>query len=593
MSDMLIYIDRSSDLNLQQQIRQKLVQAIVSGVVAPDQRLPSSRKLAEQLAVSRNTVILAYQQLVEENYLLAKERSGLYVNTAMLAAHGQQLDPATKPWQPFISLSKTKRGQLSNRNWPADAFPFYSNQFDTSLYPNKEWREASRLALTIPEIHSWASQEVDRDDGRLLEQIVSKILPRRGIHATSGHLMVTAGLQQAHYLISQCLIEAGQVVAVEEPGNPVFYKLAQQRQAKILHQPVDADGMQVNTRLKPAGLIYTSPSHQLPTNTTMTMARRLELLQLAREQDSLIVEDDSLQEHSFLGSPHPAITSMDDWQRVIYVASLGHILGDGLQLAFIAAPEAIIERLKGLRDDMGSGAAKNNQRTMAFFLSLGHYESYIYKLDEQLKERWLSLRDALNYFLHSVAEIVPSNGGTALWFKLKAKIDGQQLIAQARQHGVYLEPIGVYYQALPEPSNVFRLGISSIPANRIKAGIKKLAALIRELEQQRQQTFTPLSSEQLLSMLPGAVISSHTVYGESYTIEILSDGRLKGFCEQDTEDCDTGEWRIEEGQFVRRWQHWVYGQEAHYFVAIKDNQIFWLNDDLELRDTGVVQKERC
>ena len=587
MSDMLIYIDRSSSLTLQQQIRQKLVQAIIGGTVSHEQRLPSSRKLAQQLAVSRNTVTLAYQQLVDEHYLVARERSGLYVNSAMVAAHGGLSKPADQ-WQPFINLGQTRRGRLSRRQWPVDAFAFYGDQFDASLYPSKEWREASRLALTIPEIHSWTGRDVNQDDDRLLEEIASKILPRRGIQATSSNLLITSGLQQAQYLISQCLIKPGSVVSVEEPGSPVFFKMAQQRQARVIHQPVDDDGMQVDSRLKPARLIYTSPSHQLPTNTTMSMPRRTELLALAQQQGSLIIEDDSLQEHSFLGSPHPAITSMDSWQRVIYISSLSHIMGDGLQLAFIAGPATIIAKLKALRSDMGSCAAQNNQRTMAFFLSLGHYESFTYKLDQQLKERWLALRDALNYFLHSLAEVVPSSGGTAFWLKVKADIDCQHIIQQARSQGVYLEPIGAYYSTLPAPTNILRMGINSIPASRIKAGVEKLAALIRELQQRQQQSYQVLDDKQLLARLGGAVVSSQTVYGESYTIEIHKDGFLKGYCEQDLDDCDVGQWRVEGGLFYRCWQTWVYGQEACYYVAIDDQQVCWLNQEKQLVDSGEI-----
>jgi len=590
MTDMLIYLDPKSPLSLQQQIRQKLVQAILGGTWSQDKRLPSSRKLAEQLSVSRNTVVLAYQQLIDESYLITKERSGIYINPGILKGHDK--NPRTSPdqWQPFIKLSHNKRSNLnSSKHWPNNSYPFYDHQLDPSLFPSNEWREASRLALSIPEINDWASQNVHRDDERLLEEIRNKVLPRRGIQTSTNNLMITAGLQQAHYLIAQCLIEEWHTVSVEEPGNPSFYHLAKQRQARIIHQEVDNQGMLVNNALLEADIIYTSPSHQLPTNTTMNMERRASLLALAKQNDSLIIEDDNLQEHNFLASPHPAIAGIEPLKNVIYLSSLSHILGDGLQLAFIAGPAASIEKLRDFRNSMGGTAAINNQRTMAYFLSLGHYESFIYRLDKQLKDRWLTLRDALNYFLHSLAEVLPSKGGTAFWIRVKADIDCNHIIEQARQQGIHLATVNNHYQTKPAPNTVFRMGISSIPSDRIKIGVKKLALLIRDLAQQQQRRqYITLNNRQLKQRLIGTKITSHTVYDEAYTIEICADGQLKGHCQQDKTDCDTGQWRIEKDVFYRRWDNWVYNQEACYYVAVKHEKIYWLNMNKHLIDSGLI-----
>ena len=232
MSGTIIYLDPDSELNLQAQIRQKLVDAITLGTFPQDQRLPSSRKLAEQLGVARNTVVLAYQQLIDEGYLLSRERSGLYVNAKIREGRARNAGQSSPSRELSAQWRKRFKGSLAVEqdfscppNWQQYPYPFLEGQFDHSLYPVKEWREASRLALGKKEINDWAGETGDLDDPQLIEQIRTKILPRRGIQARPEEILITVGTQQALYLVAELLVDSTVAVAVEEPGYPDMRRL--------------------------------------------------------------------------------------------------------------------------------------------------------------------------------------------------------------------------------------------------------------------------------------------------------------------------------------------------------------------------------
>ena len=182
MPDTIIYLDPKSPLSLQNQIRQKLVDGILSGALPPGHRLPSSRKLAQQLDVARNTVVLAYQQLVAEGYLVSRARSGIFVNEQMLDtrvgfsnSHATTGDAEGAAWK-----KRTKRPGIAGRvvaqdlpNWNRYPYPFIDGKFDSSLFPLTEWREASRLALSVAEVNEWSTGSGDADDAMLIDDTVT------------------------------------------------------------------------------------------------------------------------------------------------------------------------------------------------------------------------------------------------------------------------------------------------------------------------------------------------------------------------------------------------------------------------------------
>ena len=216
-------------------------------------------------------------------------------------------------WQKRIHLTTRPDSQFHwPSNWQQYPFPFIDGHFDSSLYPATQWREATRLALGTRIIDHGEGSEGHMDHPDLIEEIRTKMLPRRGITAKPDEILITLGGQNALYLLSRLLIDKKTPVALEEPGNPKVRQLLKQAGAKIINSPVDEHGLVINNQLSKAEVIYVTPSHQIPTAVTMPNQRRRGLLRQALSQEQIIIEDDLEHENNYLGQPHPALRGMDE-----------------------------------------------------------------------------------------------------------------------------------------------------------------------------------------------------------------------------------------------------------------------------------------
>lgn len=587
----LIHIDASLDESLQSQIRSKLVEGILVGSFALGSRLPSSRKLAEQLGVARNTVVLVYQTLQDEGYIISRERSGIYVNEKIHQGWVND-NELNKTYHPKSSDNqhRFKRAlQVTNQtscpaDWQKYSYPFIDGKFDSSLYPSKEWREANQQANVTREINQWSQLQGLGDDPMLLEQIRTKVIPRRGIQASSNEILITVGTQQALHLVSQLFVDDSVTVAVEEPGYPEVRDLLQYCGAKLIYQAVDNNGMQADSQLNQCDIVYTTPSHQTPTSVTMSMTRRHELLNKAKEQDLLIIEDDFEFESNFLRQPHPALRSLDQENRVIYISCLSKVLASGIQIGFIVADSGVISELKKLRKMTMRNPPLNNQRSVAYFLSLGYYDAFMLHLHKVFFERWLTLREALNTYLPNCIDTGPIQGGTAYWITGPKQLDGENLREKAAELGILIEPVKRYYAQSEHPENCFRMGVTSIPNNRIRAGVSKLAELIHQLTAEYEEKLSDatgklLGEEALKALLPGARLECQMVYGVPCIITLHSDGKMSGHTGGIDSEIDTGRWWIENGMYWRQWKLWSYGETKGFYVIMDGDQMKWFDQN--------------
>lgn len=602
MPDTIIYLDPDSPLNLQNQIRQKLVDGILSGALPPRHKLPSSRKLAQQLDVARNTVVLAYQQLVAEGYLVSRARSGIFVNEEMLEArvgYSGEIAPTSKP-EIAVWKKRTKRPLLSGRtiaqdlpNWNRYPYPFIDGKFDSSLFPITEWREASRLALSVADVKDWSMGSGDADDPMLIDEIRSKILTRRGIQARSDEILITMGTQNSLYLISQLLADRSVTAAMEEPGNSDMRELLRQSAASIVAQPVDKEGIVVDENLEQCDLIYVTPSHQIPTAVFMSPSRREALLDIAQRNDSLVIEDDYECEINYLDHPQPALRSMDDTGRVIYVASLSKVLTPSIRLGFIVADSQFIKRARALRRTVINHPPLNNQRTAAFFLSLGHYDALMMRLGRALQQRRMALRDALNWMRGVPMEISPEVGGTTYWVRTPADFDVDAFAHAAAQRGILIEPVQHYYANQENAENCFRMGVTSLPVDRIRPGVTRLVELIRSqvkgyVEHLSTTEGEWLKGDDLVAAMTGATILYREVDGAPCTIKYHADSKMTGVLGYSNEEQDTGRWRIDEDCFYRQWNRWNYAEEKGYSIVIDGEQIKFFNSDGQIVDSAFI-----
>jgi len=484
MRELLFQLPAAGKMSLQSQIREVLVSAILGGQLPVEDRIPSSRHMARQLGVSRNTVVLAYQSLIDDGYIVARERSGYYVNEEIL--NGRAEMPAVETpsgqmqpdWAARFRVHPTGQENINKPgNWQDYPYPFIYGQVDHKLFPIAEWRECNRQALGKQWIDAWTSDFRDQDDPMLVEQIRTRILPRRGIMASDEEILVTLGAQHALYLLASLLVSRDTVVAIEEPGYPDMRNIFRLRTDRVMPIRVDSQGLVVDARLAHADVVFTTPSHHFPTTVTMPRERRQMLLDAARAHDLVIVEDDYEFETNYIGDPCPALKSMDGEGRVVYVGSLSKTLFPGLRMGFLVGPKVLIKELRALRRLMVRHAPNNNQRAVALFLALGYHDALIARLGRAYKERWQEMRDALALYLPDSSR-KPTFGGSSYWVTGPKGLDSDALALEALEAGLIIEPGRIYFSKNTRPSRHFRLGFSSIDSAMIAPGIKLLAGLI-------------------------------------------------------------------------------------------------------------------
>jgi GntR family transcriptional regulator/MocR family aminotransferase len=603
MPNAIIYIDPSKPVNLQNQIRQKLVDGILSGAFRPGMKLPSSRKLASQLSVARNTVVAAYQQLIADGYLVSRQRSGIFVNDELLQSrvgYGGELAPsseeASKLWKQRVKRLDIGGPAVAQDlpHWNQYPYPFIDGKFDESLFPLAEWREASRLALSVADVRDWSTGSADADDPMLIDEIRSKILTRRGIQAGADEIMVTMGAKNSLYLVSQLLADKSVTVAIEEPGNSDVRHLFRQSGARVVPQPVDEEGIVVDENMADCDLVYVTPSHQIPTAVVMSSERRERLLAAAGKYDLLIVEDDYECEINYLDRPQPALRSMDDSGRVIYVAGFSKVLAPGLRLGFIVADAQFIRRARLLRRTIMNHPPLNNQRAAAFFLSLGHYDALMTRLGRLFQERRLALRDALNWMRGVPMEISPEVGGTTYWVRTPDHFDVGSFVHAAAQRGILLEPVKHYYAIEENAENCFRMGVTSLDIERIRPGVTRLVELIRsqvkgQVEHLDTSSGDWLVGKDLEAAMSGATVLYREVDGAPCTINYHPDGTMTGVLGFSNEEQDNGRWHVEGERWYRQWSRWNYGEEKSYFIVIDGEQIKYFNDDKQLVDSAFIR----
>jgi GntR family transcriptional regulator / MocR family aminotransferase len=480
------------NLGLQGRIREMIVAAILDGKLPPGVPIPSSRDLAAQLGVARNTVVLAYQHLADDGYLVSQARSGHFVNPGVLAGRGPAAGataagaPAAAPdWQRrFMVQLDAQRSIVKPADWQRYPYPFLYGQLDATLFPTADWRECCMKTLAVPDIAEWAPDQITRDDESLVRQIRTRVLPRRGVWASADELIVTVGAQHALYLLADLLVRDGTTVAIEEPGYPDARNIFSCRTSRLVPLPVDEHGLPVDDRLRGCDYVYATPSHQCPTGVTMPLERREALLRLAGEADLVVIEDDFESENRFEGEPIPALKSIDRDHRVIHVGSLSKSLAPGLRIGYIVAAPELIAALRALRRLMLRHPSAFIQRAFALFLSLGHHDAQLRRLALAQRERNALLLEALHRHAPG-CEPVPAAGGGSCWVKLPEGIGAAEVAESAKRHGVLVEPGDVFFAAGPPARGYLRLGYLSIPAKAIEPGIRELGRVMAGMRRGR------------------------------------------------------------------------------------------------------------
>jgi len=473
--------------SLQEQIQERLVNAILGGLLPVDAPLPSSRKLASELGVSRNTVVLVYERMVDAGYLQPSNRRGYFIAPAfhcsdLINFQGRSDNEDNSPeWDGRFKIRPSQsRSIIKPNRWQDFEYPFIYGQIQQEYFPVEQWRDCARRTLSSGGITDWLHDRVDTDDPMLVEQLRTRLLPKRGIYAAPEEILVTIGTQNSLYLLANLLFDSNTRVALENPGFRDAHSIFRIFNADLLPQPVDAEGILVNEQLRSCDYIYVTPSHQVPTGVEMSLQRRAELMALVRDTDAVVIEDDYDAEINMQDNPIPALKSEDRDKRVIYMGSLSKSMYPGLRIGFMVADEQLIAEARALRRLMYRHPATNNQRQTALFLSLGYYDAYLRKLRTLYFTKLKRMETALNEHLpEMITSGDVSRGASSFWLRVPDEVDTEQLSWAAAKDGVLVEPGTVHFLNQNPPRNYLRLGVSAIPAHKIEPGIAQLKATLK------------------------------------------------------------------------------------------------------------------
>ncbi|MGL4281008.1 MAG: PLP-dependent aminotransferase family protein, partial [Albidovulum sp.] len=362
-------------------------------------------------------------------------------------------------------------------DWRSYPFPFIYGQADAALFDHQNWRQCALRALGRRDFEVLTDDFYERDDPMLVEYIVRNILPRRGIAARPEEVLLTMGAQNALWIAAEVLTGQGARVAVENPCYPGLRAILGQLGAEILPVDVDEEGLPPDHIPEGVRLVFTTASHHCPTNATMPVERRAALLARAVAEDFLIVEDDYEFEMSFLKPAAPALKSLDREGRVIYAGSFSKSLFPGLRLGYLVASEGFIREARALRAAMLRHPPGHIQRTVAYFLSLGHYDALINRLNQAYKRR----RTVMDEAIAAEGLVIAGRGafgGSSFWMRAPEGVDTDRLAADLRGKGVLIEPGRLFFDPATAPGNYYRLAYSSIAQTRIPEGIALIAGAL-------------------------------------------------------------------------------------------------------------------
>jgi GntR family transcriptional regulator/MocR family aminotransferase len=480
----LVALDRRSRVPLLRQIYVAMRDAILSGRLASGARLPTTRDLAADLGVSRTIVVLAYERLATEGYLVGRRSAGTFV-APLGAARAPARRPAARPAEPGIGLMLTARteGVAPIRSAP---LPFRIGEPAIDLFPVRLWSQihARRARRGGASLLSYGSPGGHRP---LREAIASYVGAARGVNATADQVILTRGAQQAIDLIGRALIRRGDDAWIEDPGYLSARALLELAGASLVPVRVDEGGLDVaaGERAAPlARLAYVSPSHHFPLGATMTLPRRLALLDWARRAGAWIVEDDFDSEFRYAGAPIPSLQGLDAGQRVIYLGTFSKTVFPALRLGYIIVPPAlagIMQRLQTLVDHLAPGL---EQATLAEFIDGGHYSRHVRRMRAAYAGRQDALLEGIGMELSGLVEAAPADTGMhVVGWLVDDELDDRVVSRMAWEAGVEVAPLSAYaLKARTGPGLL--MGFAAVQPSQMRPALRILRATILKARRQ-------------------------------------------------------------------------------------------------------------
>ncbi|MBZ9842215.1 PLP-dependent aminotransferase family protein [Mesorhizobium sp. CA5] len=474
----MLAVNRSSPEHLSRQLYHGLVAIIRNRTLPPGSELPSTRALAAELGLGRNTIVAAYDQLVTEGYLANRQGARPVI---VDLPEGPRETPAEDPPVPLRQPSLRGQQLLSQpyHHGRPGHVAFHPGMPDAQSFPFGVWgrlvaRRASHGGETL-----FGTYDVTGHPA-LKEAIAGYLYSARGVRCRPEQIVITTGAQAAFDLLARLLLDPGDTVWMEEPGYYGAKAAFTVAGARILPIAVDQErGWRLDAPNFSPRLIYVTPACQHPLGITMRMEERLRLLDIAETANAWVIEDDFDGEYRFQGRPVPAIQSMDRSGRVIYVGTFAKLLFPALRLGFMVLPPELAGRIVNALSTTGQFAPLLLQAALADFITEGHMSRHLKRMRRIYAQRRQLFREIVTERLRDEITLSPAEAGIQVVGYLREGIDDIKVSQAAAKRAINVSPLSKYFQNTA-PTQGLVLGYAACDAAQTRDGVERLAQAIRE-----------------------------------------------------------------------------------------------------------------
>ncbi|MFT9847074.1 MocR-like pyridoxine biosynthesis transcription factor PdxR [Aneurinibacillus sp. REN35] len=459
-------LDSSKEEPLYIQLYEYIRGEIQNGNITPKSKLPSQRKLADYLKVSRNTIDAAYQQLLAEGYIQSEARRGLFVvelKHELFTTSGNEKNTIVR-----------EKHSAWDKQSPSIRYDFSQGHIDLVHFPYEIWRKLTAHTLYADHSHLFLSGD-PQGEFPLRSHIAEYLYESRGVRCTAEHIVIGAGTQ---YLLSLLcsMIEKDISYALEEPGFHRVRFVLKDCGIEVKSIPLDKKGIRVaELRKSEAGVAYVTPSHQFPSGTIMPISRRMELIEWAEENNGMIIEDDYDGEFRYQGKPIPSLQGLDPHGNVVYLGTFSKSLIPSIRLSYMVLPSALLACYRERHMLYKQTVSRLHQHTLSLFMEQGHWGRHINRMRTIYKKRRATLLFAIRNIMGEHIRIIGADAGLHVLLEPSNGMSEMELIASAEREGVKVYPVSIYYDTPPpflKPRVL--LGFGGLEENAIQEGIRLL-----------------------------------------------------------------------------------------------------------------------
>ncbi len=489
-------LDYGSEIPLYRQLYDLLQKAIIEGKLKEGARLPGTRSLASDLKVSRNTVTLAFNQLSIEGYIRGKTGSGMYVN--QIPENLLRILPKSKP----IKIGRRSAGTFASEKLEkhfkeahsflkkTDAYeiiPFENGIPAVNEFPIKTWL---RIIKNISAAISASDLSYGDSAGYypLREEIASYLRSYRAVNCSADRIVIISGSQQGLDLIGRLLLKKEGKVWLEDPGYYGAKASMFFTDASVYPSPIDNEGLDITYSAKKnpmPDLIYTTPSHQFPLGVTMSISRRLQLIEFAKKNKCWIIEDDYDSEFRYSGNPLPSLQGLDKNGRVLYLGTFSKVLFPGLRLGYLVLPDAdLAKEFYSAKFILDRQCPIFEQLVLTKFIKEGYFTRHIRKMKMLYKSRQEFLLDEINKNMDGLLTVNPSPAGMHIIGWLNEKMDDKQIAIDALKNKIIVNPLSNYSMKYFKKPGLI-LGYTAYDNREIKKAVSELKKILHNQKVKR------------------------------------------------------------------------------------------------------------